>query len=98
MSPNFHQKWENILEGVEKNKIPIHFIKKIVIRLKGKRQHTINIISFFKQGLEPNLIEEIVNKKMYELDENITSVEFILNLQIIAETVQPHTDKLLSNL
>jgi hypothetical protein len=98
MSPNFFDKWEHILEDVEKNRIPIQFVKKIVVKLKGKRQHTINIASFLKQGLEPDHIEEIVNKKLYELDDDIVNLEFILNIETIADTVQPETDRILSKL
>ena len=98
MSPNFFDKWEHILEGVEKNRIPIQFVKKIVIKLRGKRQHTININSLIKQGLDPNHIEELVNKKLYELDDDIVNLEFILNIETIAETVQPETDRILSRL
>jgi hypothetical protein len=98
MSPNFFDKWEHILEGVEKNRIPIQFVKKIVLKLRGKRQHTININSLIKQGLDPNHIEELVNKKLYELDDDIVNLEFILNIETIAETVQPETDRILSGL
>ena len=31
MSPEFIDKWEHILEDVEKNKIPVEFIKKLII-------------------------------------------------------------------
>ena len=41
MSPEFVAKWEHILEDVEKNKIPVQFIKKLVIKLEGKKQQTI---------------------------------------------------------
>ena len=34
MSPEFIQKWEHILEDVEKNKIPVQFIKKLIMALK----------------------------------------------------------------
>lgn len=98
MSPEFIAKWEHILEDVEKQKIPVQFIKKIVVKLQGKKQQTINIERFLNQGLEPEQIEEAVGKKLHELDENIVSVEFILNVQSIAETVQPETDRLLGKL
>ena len=32
MSPEFIAKWEHILEDVEKNKIPVQFIKKLIIK------------------------------------------------------------------
>lgn len=98
MSPDFIAKWEHILEDVEKQKIPVQFIKKIVVKLEGKRQHTINIERFLNQGLDPEQIEEAVGRKLHELDDEIVSVEFVLNVQNIADTVQPETDKLLGRL
>jgi hypothetical protein len=98
MSPEFIEKWEHILEDVEKNKIPVEFIKKLVVKLQGKKQHTINIEKFLTQGLDPDQIEEIVSRKLQELDDMVVSVEFILNVQIIADAVQPETDKLLNRL
>jgi hypothetical protein len=76
----------------------VQFIKKLIIKLQGKRQQTINIQRFLTQGLGPDQIEEAVSRKLYELDDEITSVEFILNVQTIADTVQPTTDELLKNL
>ena len=98
MSPEFIAKWEHILEDVEKQKIPVEFIKKVVIKLQGKRQQTINIEKFLNQGLDPDQIEEAVSRKLHELDDSITSIEFILNVQSIADAVQPETDRLLGNL
>lgn len=98
MSPEFIAKWEHILEDVEKQKIPVQFIKKIVVKLNTKRQQTINIERFLNQGLDPEQIEEAVGRKLHELDDDIASVEFILNVQNIADTVQPETDKLLGKL
>ncbi len=98
MSPEYLRKWEHILEDVEKSKVPVQFIKKIIVRMVGKKQHTINIQSLLKQGLEPEEIEEVVSRKLNELDPLITSFEFILNVESIADTVQPQTDKLLNKL
>jgi hypothetical protein len=98
MSPDFIDKWEHILEDVEKNKIPVEFIKKLIIKLQGKKQQTINIQKLFQQGLDSEQIEEVVSRKLHELEDDITSVEFVLNVQSIADTVQPATDQLLKNL
>ena len=97
MSPDFLKKWEHIIEDVDKQKIPVEFIKKLVIKLQGKRQQTINIKKFLDQGLSPEQIEEAVSRKLFEHDEEIVSVEFVLNIESIAETVQPETDRLLRN-
>jgi hypothetical protein len=98
MSPEFIKQWEHILEDVEKQKIPVEFIKKLVIKLQGKRQQTINIKRFLDQGLSPEQIEEAVSRKLFETNDQIVSVEFVLNVESIAETVQPETDRLLNKL
>jgi hypothetical protein len=98
MSPEFIEKWEHILEDVEKNKIPVQFIKKLVIKLEGKKQQTLNIEKFLSQGLDPDQIEEVVSRKLQELDDSVVGVEFLLNVQNIADAVQPETDKILGNL
>jgi hypothetical protein len=98
MSPDFIDKWEHILEDVEKNKIPVEFIKKLVIKLEGKKQQTINIQRLLQQGLDPDQVEDAVSRKLHELEDLIVSVEFVLNVQNIADTVQPETDRLLNKL
>jgi hypothetical protein len=98
MSPDFFDKWEHILEDVEKSRIPIQFIKKLVLKLEGKKQQTINIQKFLSQGLDPDQVEEAISRKLDEMDHIIVSIEFVLNIQTIAEIVQPETDKLLQKL
>ena len=96
MSPEFIKQWEHIIDDVDKQKIPVEFISKLVIKLKGKKQQTIDIKRFLNQGLEPSQIEEAVSRKLTEYDDFILGVEFVLNIESIAEAVQPETDKLLS--
>jgi len=98
MSPDFFDKWEHILEDVEKSRIPIQFIKKLILKLEGKKQQTINIQKFLSQGLDPDQVEEAISRKLDEMDHIIVSIEFILNIETIAEVVQPETDKLLQKL
>ena len=83
MSPDFIDKWEHILEDVEKNKIPVEFIKKLIIKLTGKKQQTINIKRLLQQGLDPDQVEDAVSRKLNELEDSIVSVEFVLNVQRI---------------
>jgi hypothetical protein len=98
MSPEFIQKWENLLQDVDKQKVPIEFIKKIILRLQGKRQRTINIEKLLDQGLDPDHVEDIISRKIIDLDDEVIGIEFLLNVQSIADVVQPETDKLLNGL
>jgi hypothetical protein len=92
------QDWERLLEDVEKHKIPVEFLQKLVLRLKSRKQKTINIEKFLNQGLDSETVEIIVGKLLEEYEEEILSIDFILNIERIAEAVQPETDKLLSGL
>jgi hypothetical protein len=98
MSPEFLQKWERLIDGIDKQTIPIEFIKKLILKLEGKRQRTINVEKLLKQGLEADQIEDAVSRILMELDDQVISIEFVLNVQSIAETVQPETDRLLNKL
>ena len=98
MSPEFIQKWEKLLDGVEKQSIPVEFLKKLIVKLHGKRQRTINIERLLKQGLESDQIEEFLSRKLTDLDDEMMGIEFVLNVKSIADTVQPETDKLLNKL
>ncbi len=98
MSPEFIEKWERLLEDVDKQKIPVEFIKKIILKLRGRKQHTINIQRLLEQGLYPEEIEDAISTKLIELDELVTGIEFILNVESIAEIVQPETDRILNGL
>ena len=98
MSPEFIQKWENLLQGVDKPQVPIEVIKKIILKLEGKRQRTINTERLFSQGLDPEDVEDIVSRKIIEFDDEVVGIEFILNVQTIADVVQPETDRLLNGL
>ena len=98
MSPEFLQKWERLIEGVEKEKIPVEFIKKLILKLAGKKQKTINVERMLDQGLDPEQVEEVISRQLTELDSTVIGIEFVLNVQTIADTVQPETNKLLSKL
>lgn len=98
MSPEFIEQWERLLDDVEMQKIPIEFIKKLILKLEGNRQHTINIEKLANQGLEPEELEEVVGRKLHSLQDEIIRIDYVLNVQNIAETVQPETDRLLNKL
>lgn len=99
MSNSFNiQQWEQLLEDVEKHRIPVEFLKKLVVKLSGKRQVTINIEKMFKQGLDPDMVELAVGRNLEEIEPLITSIDFVLNIEKIAESVQPETDHILKNL
>jgi hypothetical protein len=98
MAPELFEKWEHIIQDVEKSKIPVEFIKKLIVKLQGRRQRTINVKLLLEQGMEPDEIEEAISIKLEEYDEEMISIEFVLDIENIADIVQPETDNLLRGL
>ena len=94
-SEEFIEKWEHIIRDVDVTEVPLECLKKIIIRLEGRKQRTINVQLLKRRGHEFDEIEEIVNSTLNELDLVITDVEFIVDVEMVAELVQPVTDKLL---
>lgn len=94
-SEEFIEKWEHIIRDVDVTEVPLECLKKVIIRLEGRKQKTINVQLLKRRGHEFDEIEEIVNSTLNELDLVITDVEFIVDVEMVAELVQPVTDKLL---
>ena len=97
-SDEFLNKWEHIIEEVNKTEIPLECIKKVLIKLHGGKQRTINLHTLKKQGLEFDEIEALLTRTFNELEEQIRDVDFVVDIHAVAELVQPETDKLLGKL
>jgi citrate lyase gamma subunit len=94
-SEEFIEKWEHIIRDVDVTEVPLECLKKVVIRLEGRKQKTINVQLLKRRGHQFNQIETLINNTLNELDLVITDVEFIVDVEMVAEIVQPATDKLL---
>jgi hypothetical protein len=100
MQPNddLITQWEHIIEGVNKTDVPLECIKKVVIKLAGGRQKTINLHSLLRQGLQLEEVEAMLTRYFQEHDHEIRDVDFVVDISAVADLVQPETDKLLGKL
>jgi hypothetical protein len=98
LSPELIEKWEHIIDDIDKTKIPITFIKKLIVKLEGRKQKTINIQTLLRQGFDGDEIEDAVSRRLDEYDDTMIGIEFVLDIEGIASAVQPETDNLLKNL
>lgn len=94
-SDEFIDKWEHIIRDVDVTEVPLECLKKVVIRMAGRKQKTINVQLLKRRGHEFDDIEAMINHTLNELDLIITDVEFVVDVEMVAEIVQPATDKLL---
>jgi hypothetical protein len=95
---DFLTHWERIVSEVNKTDVPLECIKKVVIKLDGGRQKTINVHTLLKQGLEMQEVESMLTRYFAENDSIIRDVDFVVDVNAVANLVQPETDKLLGNL
>jgi cupin superfamily acireductone dioxygenase involved in methionine salvage len=95
---NFLDQWEHILADVVKTDVPLECIKKVVIKLAGGRQKTINVHTLLKQGMELAEVESMLTRFFGEHDHEIRDVDFVVDIASVANIVQPETDKLLGKL
>jgi hypothetical protein len=96
-SEEFIERWEHLISDVDATQVPLECIKKIVIKLPGKRQKTINVHSLKKQGLDYDELESVIARVLGDYDE-IDDLHFVVDVAAVAEMVQPETDRLLGKL
>ncbi len=95
-SDEFLARWEHIIEEVNKTEIPLECIKKVVIRLHGKKQRTINLATLKKQGLDMDELEIVLTRTLTEFGDEVKDIDFVVDVSEVAKLLQPETDKLLS--
>ncbi len=100
MQPNddFLDQWEHIIAGVNKTDVPLECIKKVVIKLEGGRQKTINVHTLQKHGLAMEEVESMLTRYFTEHDHEIRDVDFVVDITSVVNLVQPETDKILGKL
>jgi hypothetical protein len=98
LSDEFLAKWDHIISEVEKTQVPLKCINKMVIRIVGGKQKTINLARLRKDGLDDDEIEEIMNRNIFVLGDLVNNIDFILDVNTVAGIIQPATDKLLKSL
>ena len=98
LSDDAIKKWEHIIATVNKTDVPLECIKKVIIKLTGGRQRTINIGTLRRQGLDIDQVEEALNRTLNDLDDQIRDLDFVVDIHAVAELIQPETDKILGKI
>jgi hypothetical protein len=95
---NSKEVWENILATVEKPEVPIEVLEKIIIHLIDGTKVNINILELLADGADPETLEQELGNKLETLDHMIEDIDFYVNIDEVAKTIQPETDRILSKL
>ena len=92
------EQWEDLISTIVKDQIPIGCVKKVLFKLKNGKRKTINLSTLRKQGLELEEIEVVVTRSMVELNKQIINMDFVIDVNSVADYIQPLTDQLLEKL
>lgn len=95
---DFLQQWEQIVNDVDKDHCPISCVKKVVFKTSDRKQKTINLRTLRKQGFDDDSLEAAVSQFIAENEDAIASMELVLDVEAVAEIIQPETDKLLKGI
>ena len=98
LTDDVRSRWEEIVAGVDKEHVPIECVKKVIFRFSGGRQKTINLRRLRQSGADAENIGDILDSFVQEHAEKITNMEFVLDVDAVAEILQPETDKLLKGM
>lgn len=98
LTDDFLANWERIVSDVDKAHCPIACVAKVVFRTADRRKKTINLRTLRKQGLDDDAINDAVESYIQKNEDNIVKMEFVLDVQAVAEIIQPETDKLLKGI
>jgi hypothetical protein len=91
-------KWTKVIESIDQDMVPIDCIKKVIFKLEGGKQRTINFSKLKTQGLGIEDIEVVVNRNMGALGKNIDKVDFIIDVLAVAKKIKPLTKGYLEKL
>lgn len=92
------QNWQNIIKDVDKDNVPIRLLQSMTVNLVDGTTININVKDLINEGNDPDVIEKALNKKLDELDNYIKDIDFYINLDAVADAVQPITDQILKDL
>lgn len=91
-------KWTKVIESIDQDMVPLDCIKKVVFKLDGGKQRTINFKKLKTQGLHIEDIEVVVSRNMLDLGQNIAKVDFVIDVLAVADKIKPLTKGYLQKL
>lgn len=95
---NDSRNWKSIIEGVDKKEVPVNILQEITVKLVDGTVVTVDVKQLLRDGMRPPEIEKMLDEKFYELDAYILNVDFLVDIDKVASTIKPETDKVLKNL
>jgi len=85
--------WEEIIDAVDKDEIPLCFINRILIDAQE-----IDILKLRRQGYNDDDLRTILNEVILEAGNAIEEPQVLIDVENVAATAQSHTNKILNKI
>jgi hypothetical protein len=95
---NKKDQWEKLIKEIHKEQVPVGVLRYITVNLKDGTSVDVDIAEMLEEGAEPEFVEQLINKKLHDLDDIIKDVDFHISVDSVAKFIQPITDQLLKDL
>ncbi len=95
---NVKKNWQDILGQVEKHEVPITLLHSITVNLIDGTSVFINVKQLLEELDDAEHVEDLLNHKFQSLDEYIDNVDFFIDVEKVADEIQPITDHILKGL
>jgi hypothetical protein len=95
---NSKAKWEKLIKEIHKEQVPVGVLRYLTVNLKDGTSVDVNVAEMLDDGADPEIVEQLINKKLKDLDDIIADVDFHISVDSVAKVIQPFTDQLLKDL
>lgn len=89
--------WENILADADIKSVPIDYLKTIVIKMMDGTEEVFDVQNLKNRNLTTSEIEKLIEAFVDQFDEDIDTLDFVLNIETIASEVGTKTKRLLGD-
>lgn len=90
--------WQELLKTINTEHVPLNCVKKVIFKLAGGKQKTVNLEKLRKEGIELEEIGAIISTKMISLSTEIVDMDYVIDVDSVRQIIQPITDELLNNI
>ena len=98
ISLNGKAQWEQILKSVNKEEVPVQFLKSMTVHLLDGTKVQIDVKELIEDGHDPFEIESQINERLETLDDYIKNVDLYICVDSVAEVVGEMTDTILKKI
>ena len=94
-SSEFYERWEHLISTCDIEDVPMRFIDKLIVFYENDDTSVFDIKAMIEEGKCAEQVENKIENFLSQYDEQIQSVDFIINVDAVAAEISEKTSKLL---